>query len=252
MTDPLSSVAVSVNDLSLSGWRGHRLSSRRMVIHFLEGSWTMPRITAEHREANRALIVAAARRCFSRDGFHQTSMPDIAAEAGVSVGAPYRYFAGKEEIIVEIAGDAFRVIFAPVEQLADTADVTVADLVAAAVDPVSGDLAVDAAGRSAPVDELLRCAVQAWGELLRNEGLRQQAVAGFEQVRERITQALRSGQRAGSVAAELDPDRGARVVMALLHGFVLQHAAFGLVDTAGFIDDVRVVLNDAGMLRNRR
>ncbi|NKY47265.1 TetR/AcrR family transcriptional regulator [Nocardia cerradoensis] len=212
----------------------------------------MPRITAEHREANRAQIVAAARRCFSRDGFHQTSMPDIAAEAGVSVGAPYRYFTGKEEIIVEIAGDAFRVMFAPVEQLADAADVTVADLVAAAVDPVSGELAVDGAGQSVPVDELLRCAVQAWGELLRNEGLRRQATVGFEHVRERIADALRNGRRAGTVPTELDPDRGARVVMALLHGFVLQHAAFGLTDTAGFADDVRVVLNDAGLLRHHR
>lgn len=209
----------------------------------------MPRLTAERRAANRSQIVAAARRCFSRDGFHQTSMPDIAAEAGLSVGAPYRYFAGKEEIILEIAGDAFGLMFAPVERLAETADVTVADLVAATVEPVSDDLAIDGAGRAVPVDELLRCAVQAWGELLRNEGLRRHALEGFEQVRRRIAGALRNGQRAGTVAAQLDPERGARVVMALLHGFVLQHAAFGLVDTTGFAEDVRVILRDGGLLR---
>ncbi|WP_405779971.1 TetR/AcrR family transcriptional regulator [Streptomyces sp. NBC_00859] len=213
----------------------------------------MPRITAERRAANRSQIVAAARRCFSRDGFHQTSMPDIAAEAGVSVGAPYRYFAGKEELILEIAGDAFRVMFDPVERLVGEAgDVTVADLVAAAVDPVSGEVAVDGTGRAVPVDELLRCAVQAWGELLRHQGLREQAGAGFERVRERIADALRAGRRAGTVPAGLDPDRGARVVMALLHGFVLQYTAFGLDDPAGFAHDVRVVLSDAGVLRGDR
>ncbi|WP_328453301.1 TetR/AcrR family transcriptional regulator [Amycolatopsis sp. NBC_00438] len=212
----------------------------------------MPRITAEHRAANRSLIVAAARRCFSRDGFHQTSMPDIAAEAGVSVGAPYRYFAGKEELILEIAGDAFRVMFAPVERFVDAdGDVTIADLVTAAIEPVSGDVAVDEAGQAVPVDELLRCAVQAWGELLRHDGLRQRAEAGFEGVRARIADALRDGRRAGSVPAGLDPDRGARVVMALLHGFVLQHTAFGLDDTAGFIRDVRIALGDTGILRER-
>ncbi|MEA5365508.1 helix-turn-helix domain-containing protein [Amycolatopsis sp., V23-08] len=213
----------------------------------------MPRITAERRAANRSQIVAAARRCFSRDGFHQTSMPDIAAEAGVSVGAPYRYFASKEAIILEIAGDAFRVMFDPVEHFADAAgDVTVADLVAAAIEPVSGDVAVDGSGQAVPVDELLRCAVQAWGELLRHEGLRQHAEAGFEHVRGRIADALRTGQRAGSVPAELDPDRGARIVMALLHGFVLQYTAFGLDDTAGFTRDVRIALGDAGLLRKQR
>ncbi|RCG21353.1 TetR/AcrR family transcriptional regulator [Streptomyces diacarni] len=209
----------------------------------------MPRITAERRAANRSQIVAAARRCFSRAGFHQTSMPDIAAEAGVSVGAPYRYFASKEEIIVEIAGDAFRLMFDPLEKFVDAADdVTVADLVAAAIDPVSGEVAADGAGQAIPVDELLRCAVQAWGELLRHDGLRQQAMAGFEGVRERIADALRNGRRAGTVRPELDPDRGARIVMALLHGFVLQYTAFGLDDTAGFKHDVRVALSGTGPL----
>ncbi|MEO3825649.1 TetR/AcrR family transcriptional regulator [Actinomadura sp. B10D3] len=213
----------------------------------------MPRITDDRRAANRARIVAAARRRFSRDGFHRTSMPDIAREAGVSVGAPYRYFAGKEEIIVEIASGAFRVMFDPVERLVDTAgDVTVGNLVAAAIEPVSGEVAVDGTGEAVPVDELLRCAVQAWGELLRNPGLRQQAEAGFEHVRRRIADALRNGQRAGSVPADLDPDRGARVVMALLHGFVLQYTTFGLDDTAGFTRDVRIALNDAGLLRDHR
>jgi hypothetical protein len=36
--------------------------------------------------------------------------------------------------------------------------------------------------------------------------------------------------------------------MALLHGFVLQRTAFGLEDVTGFTQDVRAVLNDAGLL----
>jgi len=209
----------------------------------------VPRISAERRQANRTQIVAAARRCFARQGFHQTSMPDIAAEAGVSVGAPYRYFSSKEQIILEIAGDAFRLIFGPVERLASTAgDLTMADLVAAAVEPVSGDLTIDAANDVVPVDELLRCAIQSWGELLRREDLRQHAAEGFEQVRRRIAEALRHGQAAGTVPAELNPDRGARIVMALLHGFIVQRTAFGLDDPAGFTRDVRTVLSDAGVL----
>lgn len=75
----------------------------------------MPRLTPERREARRAEILAAARRCFSRDGFHQTSMPDIADEAGLSAGAAYRYFSSKEDIIIEIAGQAFAAMFAPLD-----------------------------------------------------------------------------------------------------------------------------------------
>lgn len=209
----------------------------------------MPRITEQRREANRASIVAAARRCFAREGFHQTSMPAIAAEAGVSVGAPYRYFASKEEIIIEIAGDAFKVMFDSVDRLVEVSHhLTVADLVTAAVDPISGDLTIDRAGQMIPVEELLSCTVQVWGELLRHDGLRQQATEGFERVRLRIAEALRHGQRIGSVPGEVDPDRGARIVIALLHGFLLQRTAFGLDDTLGFTHDIRALLDGAGLI----
>jgi AcrR family transcriptional regulator len=206
----------------------------------------VPRITPERREAKRAEIVAAARRCFSRDGFHQTSMPGIAAEAGVSAGAPYRYFASKEEIILAIAEDAFGLIFEPVKRLAADADAaTVADLVAAALEALSAETVTDAAGHPVPVDELLRCAVQTWSELLRDDTVRARAVEGFMSVRGSIADALRRGKAAGIVPSTVEPDRGARVVMGLLHGFLLQRVAFDLTDTTGFTDDIRMLLEGA-------
>jgi AcrR family transcriptional regulator len=211
-----------------------------MVIYVVGGP-VMPRITPERREAKRAEIVAAARRCFSRDGFHQTSMPDIAAEAGVSAGAPYRYFTSKEEIILAIAADAFRLIFDPVERQAAEAR-SIADLLAASLEALSAESVTDAAGRAVPVEELLRCAVQTWSELLRNEAVRARAVEGFESVRRSIADALRRGQAAGAVPPAIEPERAARLVMSLLHGFLLQRVAFDLTDTAGFTGDIRMLL----------
>src|SRR2546430_6635164 len=46
-----------------------------------------------------AQILDAALVCFAQRGFHQTSMHDISAEAGISVGLIYRYFANKEAVI---------------------------------------------------------------------------------------------------------------------------------------------------------
>ncbi len=181
----------------------------------------MPRLTEANRAAKRAEIVAAARRCFSRDGFHQTSMPDIAAEAGLSVGAPYRYFASKEEIILELAGEAFTAIFEPALRSAEATGGI-------------GELVSEAIGHG-PDEELLRCAVQAWSELLINETVRDRATAGFENVRQRMAEVLRRGQSAGTVSPDLDPEHGSRIVMALLHGFVLQRVAFGLEDIDGFV-----------------
>src|SRR5262252_4234519 len=56
----------------------------------------------------RTQILEAAVVCFAKHGFHQASMHDISAEAGISVGLIYRYFQNKEEIhgLVERAGQA--------------------------------------------------------------------------------------------------------------------------------------------------
>ncbi len=47
---------------------------------------------------HRTRILEAARRCFVRSGFHRATMQDIAAEAGMSAGNIYRYFASKDAI----------------------------------------------------------------------------------------------------------------------------------------------------------
>src|SRR5262252_11130199 len=50
-------------------------------------------------------ILEAAVVCFAETGFHQTSMHDISAEAGISVGLIYRYFKNKDEVISAIAAE---------------------------------------------------------------------------------------------------------------------------------------------------
>lgn len=51
----------------------------------------------------RTQILEAAILCFARKGFHETSMHDISAEAGISVGLIYRYFENKEAVIGAMA-----------------------------------------------------------------------------------------------------------------------------------------------------
>jgi AcrR family transcriptional regulator len=51
----------------------------------------------------RSQILDAAVVCFGKRGFHQASMHDISAEAGISVGLIYRYFENKEAVISAMA-----------------------------------------------------------------------------------------------------------------------------------------------------
>lgn len=59
----------------------------------------MVRLDEQTQAARREHILNAAEQCFSRQGFHQTSVQDICREAGISAGAFYVYFPSKEALI---------------------------------------------------------------------------------------------------------------------------------------------------------
>jgi AcrR family transcriptional regulator len=63
----------------------------------------MRRANTRLQSDRRAEILAAAQRCFAQNGFHQTSMQEICAAAGMSPGNLYLYFPSKEAIIAGIA-----------------------------------------------------------------------------------------------------------------------------------------------------
>src|SRR5918992_5210095 len=65
--------------------------------------WVMPKVSEEHLAARRRQILDAALVCFSRSGFHRTSMQQIFEESGLSPGAVYRYFKSKDQIVEAIA-----------------------------------------------------------------------------------------------------------------------------------------------------
>lgn len=53
-------------------------------------------------EQRSAQLLDAAARLMERDGSHAVSMQAVAAEAGVSVGLIYRYFGGKDDLLLAV------------------------------------------------------------------------------------------------------------------------------------------------------
>ena len=74
-------------------------------------------VRAARASSRRRQVLDAAVIVMGKNGFHQMSMQDLAAEANVSVGLIYKYFGGKEDLllstIVRIL-DVFRDQLAPV------------------------------------------------------------------------------------------------------------------------------------------
>ncbi len=60
----------------------------------------MPRTIRRAREIERTRydILASAAQAFAQNGYHGTTMEDIAGEAGYAIASLYSYFKGKEEI----------------------------------------------------------------------------------------------------------------------------------------------------------
>ena len=62
------------------------------------------------RKERQELLKATALRLFSANGYQATSISTIAKEAGISKGLMYNYFESKEELLVSLFDDYFRLL----------------------------------------------------------------------------------------------------------------------------------------------
>ncbi|MEW2624201.1 TetR/AcrR family transcriptional regulator [Streptomyces sp. NPDC048106] len=65
-----------------------------------------PLARATRPRNRRELIIAAARELFSRDGYANAAMSDIAAAVGIGPSALYRHFGGKQELLHAVVAEA--------------------------------------------------------------------------------------------------------------------------------------------------
>ncbi len=173
-------------------------------------------VRAARTSSRRRQLLDAAVKVMGQKGFHQMSMQDLAAEANVSVGLIYKYFAGKEDLllatIVRIQ-DAFRDQLAPV-------------MAAAGDDPVA-QLTAGIRRYIEIVDENLDAVVLTYRES------RTLDAAGRAQIKElEIATAapLRSAIEAGIADGtfdDVDVDLVVFDIMLLAHGWALKHWHFG-------------------------
>jgi len=73
------------------------------------GSRTQPAESANTDDA-RERILAAAERCIDRHGIRKTTMDDVASEVGLSRPSVYRYFADRDDLLVELIARHARVL----------------------------------------------------------------------------------------------------------------------------------------------
>jgi AcrR family transcriptional regulator len=62
----------------------------------------MPKVIPQYKEAAKERIINAAFQVFTKKGYQEATMDDIAKEVGVSKAALYQYFKNKKELLNEI------------------------------------------------------------------------------------------------------------------------------------------------------
>lgn len=62
-------------------------------------------LRARHTDETRKAMVSAARQLFATKGYHSVGIREFAAEAGLTRGALYHHFEGKEDLFVAVMED---------------------------------------------------------------------------------------------------------------------------------------------------
>jgi AcrR family transcriptional regulator len=166
------------------------------------------------QQRSRQLLGAAA-RLMERDGSHAVSMQAVAEEAGVSVGLIYRYFGGKDDLLLAVIVDVL-----------DAFALRVPQAIEAAGDSPVEQLAAAFRAYCEVIDEHRHAAVLTYRESksLSDEGrerIKELEVATSEPLRT----ALRRGIEAGDLL-DVDVELVSYDLLLLAHGWALKHWYF--------------------------
>ncbi|WP_428031897.1 TetR/AcrR family transcriptional regulator [Ancylobacter sp.] len=167
---------------------------------------------APRREPRRRVLDAAI-ACFTRAGFHGTSMQQICTEAGMSPGALYRYFPSKEAIIIAIV-DEERAMRMSCLELLETAPSFVEGLAR------MGDVLFSA---QTPM-VCLELGPEIYAEAARNPALKPTFDAVEDEMNAAIRAHLVAAQARGEIDAGIDPDVAMLMINAIGDGLVLRHS----------------------------
>jgi TetR/AcrR family transcriptional repressor of uid operon len=173
----------------------------------------MRRATVQLQSDRRVSILDAAQRCFARSGFHGASMQDICAEAGMSAGNLYRYFPSKEAIIAGICE----------RNRAEAADSFLAvDQARGFFDGLAGLARHHLVDRS---DEHASLCAEILAESLRNPQIARMHEEIEADIKARLIDMLRRAAARREIAADLDLENAATMLMVLADGMSWRRAS---------------------------
>lgn len=204
----------------------------------------MPRITPERREARRSQVMEAARACLLEHGLEAVSMEMIVARSGLSTGAVYGYFKGKDEIINAIVTEGTAELaeeLLPI--LRDSAPALLPDL----LDRVLRTI-VHFGQQTHGADRLL-VSIHGWSHSQSDPVLKAATRTSYRSLRGLFGEAVRRSQEAGAFDPGADPDQVGELLTSICLGFVAQRALAGGADIRAHVSALRTLTESSCVVR---
>ncbi|MFJ9058171.1 MULTISPECIES: TetR/AcrR family transcriptional regulator [unclassified Streptomyces] len=199
----------------------------------------MARVSQEHLDARRRQILVGAAHCFAGNGFHGTSMQDVLKEVGLSAGAVYRYFTGKEDLVAAIADEAFAAVRRAFAEAADMVPPPTPDVLLGRV--LRGVFEGQLYGLERRASAML--VVQVWSESMRDDRLAKALDDGYAGMRAAWAVLVEAYRAAGVMRSDVSADDVARTMIATAQGFIAQEALFGGVAVEALENGLRGLMS---------
>jgi AcrR family transcriptional regulator len=167
----------------------------------------MPKVSEDYVKARKRQVLDGAAASFAKKGYHDATVDDICAEAGLSKGAVYGYFASKDDIVSALK----------VESVQRDAAVIRASMQRREPDEAFGAM-LDWVAGGEQMDARRLADVQSWAEAMLNQRLLDAQVIESQLWVDALALLAEKAQQSGAITDRLDAKAVAQLLTCVVYG----------------------------------